>query len=279
MHQKNCMFEYVPWKDDDPDCLHVVLSDRAYAAIIAETLDHGENETGMVFLGNIYRRVWYVTECVPAGTAASHSRQTFTLDLDFVNYVAAQQHKLYRYPVSVLGFWHRHPGSMDMFSGMDMETMHANLAHCPNGLVSMLVNVDPELRMTFYHAKGNRLMRVQYDHGDAYFPQELLEMATAEQLIQRSGTPHMSVKERQWIKPEQLPRHIAECVADEPAAEEAPVAEEAPAAEQPTAQEAEQEPQPAAGMTIIICPQTVYLPMMYDARRRMVRRRMYRWSI
>ena len=200
-------FRYTDMDYENKHCLHVILSDRAYASIINDVLQNGSLETGMVLLGNIVGRIWYVTECVPAGPESFNTHSDFRMDLTFVNYMVKKISSLYRHPVSILGFYHRHPESMDYFSMTDLKTIRDNLATSPNGLISMLVNVDPDLRMTFYYANGDRLMRVGYDHGDEYFPKELLEMASPRQMIDRSSSPEarsMNVVYKRMLSPEQV---------------------------------------------------------------------------
>jgi len=200
-------FYYSETDYNNKHCVHVILSDRAYTSIINDVLQNGKLETGMVLLGNIVGKIWYVTECIPGGPESFNTRNDFVLDLAFVNYLVKKTSSLYRHPVSILGFYHRHPGSMDYFSATDLATIRDNLVSCPNGLLSMLVNVDPDLRMTFYYCRDNRLMRVGYDHGDEYFPKELLEMASPRQLIEHSASPearHMNVVYNRILSPEKL---------------------------------------------------------------------------
>lgn len=189
-------------------CKWVALSDRAYASILSEVLRNQENETGGVLLGNAWRKLWFVVDTVDPGINVSHSAFDFVMDVDYVNRISSRVSQYYKYPLTILGFWHRHPKNMDYFSPTDEITIQANLREASQGLLSMLVNVDPEFRMTFYYCYGDMMMKVPYDYGDQYFPEELLACATADELIARSATPHLLIKPNQNMNPDKIPRSI-----------------------------------------------------------------------
>ena len=170
-------------------CRHVVLSDRAYASIVSEAIKSGKNETGGVFLGVIYKSVWYIVECVDSGMATTNTRDYFQWDADYVNHLLEKYSMIYLFMVSGLGFWHLHPGSMDFFSMTDEIAIRSNLGNSRYGLLSMLVNKDPKLRMTFYYCWGETMTRVKYDVGDEYFPAELLEYASPGKISEKMGIP------------------------------------------------------------------------------------------
>lgn len=179
--------DYIPFDVKNPNCLHVMLSNRAYSSIIAETLAHGGNETGGPILGHIIGRKWFVTDVIDPGTDTIHEVGLFQWEQNYVDQKIARTRELYRYQPTILGFWHRHPGSMDFFSQQDVESTQKNLQGASKGLISMLVNIDPALRMTFYYCNGPHFMPVGYDVGDEYFPVELLEYAGPELLAKRHG--------------------------------------------------------------------------------------------
>lgn len=211
---KRLYFNYVPFNVNNPKCIHVVLSDRAYNTIISETLSYNRTETGGVLIGHIYKRIWYVMEVIPPGIFTTNTATFFQLDADFVNYLAHKVGEPYAYPPTILGFWHRHPGSMDYFSGQDEDTLRDNVRNSKHGMLSMLVNIDPELRMTFYHAYNSELMLVRYDHGNDYFPEGMLDMATPEQLLKRpyvrEGNGRLAIRDIRVLMPDHLPRSIKE---------------------------------------------------------------------
>jgi hypothetical protein len=219
-------YTYAKFNVRNPDCIHVVLSDRAYNTIIAETLSYDRSETGGVLIGYIHKRVWYVTEVIPPGIDADRSRVHFRLDLPFVNFLASKVGDVYFIKPTILGFWHRHPGDMDYFSEQDMETIYENDQASKFGLLSMLVNIDPQLRMTFYHARYPNLMPLRYDQGDAYFPPEFLQLATPEQLLMRrtskEGGPGLKIKPNHTLDPDQLPKFHLRQAPEAPQQDERP---------------------------------------------------------
>jgi len=239
--------DYIPFDIQNPHCLHVILSKRAYVSIVSEVLSHNRNETGGLLIGYIVGRRWYVLDVVDPGSNAYHSEVLFNWEGDYVNTMAQKMRQLYRYQPTILGFWHRHPGSMDYFSQQDVESTQKNLQYAKKGLISMLVNVDPALRMTFYYCNGPHFMPVRYDVGDEYFPVELMELADPELVCRRhaeaAGREPVELFYERVIQPPhapgQVPQKTVRAVNDAP---QQPEPREAPAGGQ-TQQTREAEPE------------------------------------
>lgn len=137
---------------------YVVFSQRAFNAIITETIDKHPIETGGILLGYVLDNgAWIVVENIPPGYQSIHQTAYFEYDEEFVTYLSNVVAKQYKGNLRVLGLWHRHPGSMDVFSNTDDGTniMFARTMSC--GAISALVNCDPQLRLTMYHVdqQGN----------------------------------------------------------------------------------------------------------------------------
>ena len=179
--------KYIDFDLKNPRCIHCYINDRAYASVITEVMTNGQNETGGVFLGYIINRAWYIIESVDPGVDTVNQVAFFRWDADYVNHQAERLSKIYQKPLTILGFWHRHPGSMDYFSDQDESTIRSNLRGLREGLLSMLVNIDPKLRMTFYYCYDNNIMPIRYDVGNKYFPVELLKYADSEELSRRAS--------------------------------------------------------------------------------------------
>lgn len=248
---QSAVMRYKDYTPNDPECVHAVFSNRAYAAVIDEVLRNGYNETGGIFIGNIWRRVWYIVDCIDPGQSTINEPAFFTWDSNYVNHLLGCTGSLYKYPLSLLGFWHRHPGSMDTFSGTDIGTICANLRDCPHGLLSMLVNIDPELRMTFYYCYGDSMMKIHYDHGDEYFPRELLEYASPEDLIQRQRKVGFRVKPYKSLDASKMPKSIHS--SSKKQSEPQPEPQNQP---QPQTQ-TQPEPQPSSCLTVVSPPPRV----------------------
>ena len=161
----------------------VVFSNRAYNAIISETYAKHPVETGGILLGHVLDNgFWIVTEVIPPGKASVNEYAFFEYDTDFVNYLANRVAQQYELAPSVLGLWHRHPGSMDRFSSTDDQTNSTfSNANKPYGAISALVNIDPKFRFTLYHVMLNKRNRVQYQRmnfevGDALIPDEFVKL-------------------------------------------------------------------------------------------------------
>ena len=125
------------------NCQHIIFTNEAYNAIIAETRDISPNETGGILLGHILDNgIWIVMEVLPPGPDSIFQRSYFEYDERFVNYLAQSVATKYEHKLSLLGLWHRHPGSMDIFSGTDDVTNRTFAGLNPQGAISGIVNID-----------------------------------------------------------------------------------------------------------------------------------------
>lgn len=163
----------------ETDTNYVIFSWRAFNAIVTETIDKHPVETGGILIGYILDNgAWVVVENIPPGYRTIHQRAYFEYDAEFVNYLSNVVALQYKGNLQVLGLWHRHPGSMDVFSSTDDETnlKFARDRRC--GSISALVNCDPRMRLTMYHVS----QRGQYEEIEWYvddgetIPDDFLEL-------------------------------------------------------------------------------------------------------
>lgn len=203
--------KYIPYSMNSP-CIHVILSERAHKSILAETFEHGSSETGGFLLGHFHKKVWYIIEAVDPGISTINRSSYFEFDDKYVNHLIKKLSRIYRYPLTILGMWHRHPGSMDRFSRTDLDTIESYTSEAKNGVLSMLVNVDPKFRMTFYYCTKNKtIMPVKYDVGDKYIAKELNEISDPENIFNhvRAGTAKWpGIQEEASSKPGDFPKTI-----------------------------------------------------------------------
>lgn len=159
-------------------CQLVVFSNKAYNAIIDETIKKDPNETGGILLGHVLDNgTWIVMEVLPPGIHSTHQYAFFEYDEAFVNYLANSVASKYEQELSLLGLWHRHPGSMDYFSGTDDGTNAKFAAISPCGAISGLVNVDPKFRLTMRHVSFPLQYEiVDYEVGDDIIPESYFEL-------------------------------------------------------------------------------------------------------
>lgn len=176
----------------DNNCQLVVFSDKAYNAIIRETFEWEPVETGGILLGHVLDNgCWIVMEVLPPGYGEGregdnvyHEMGYFEYNRKFVNYLAKSVAEQYEIPLELLGLWHRHPGGMDHFSGTDDGTNSTFAAQNPHGVISGLINVDPQLRMTMYYlahseARGYgrpNYQRVDIEVGSDLIPEEYFKL-------------------------------------------------------------------------------------------------------
>ena len=173
--------KYVETKTNEK-CNLVVISDRAYRQLVCQTFAVCERnvtdgvETGGVLIGHYVDGFWYVVESIDQGVDTYNTRSNFKYDVDYINHQVDYLSRIYKHPLTILGIWHRHPSSMDHFSGTDEITIKKHVDISDNGILSMLVNIDPAVRMTFYYCgKDNSLMKIPYVAGDEYFIKDLIQ--------------------------------------------------------------------------------------------------------
>ena len=170
----------------NPRCTKVVLSDRAFIQIYNETQARINTETGGLLLGHYEDGVWYVVEASDPGWNAVFQVSYHEADEDYENHVCSIMSRTYKHPLAFLGMWHRHPGSLDTFSGTDDQTNSKYVDACGNGCISALINYDPDFRITFYYVEraengGVRYSQVDVECGDSHFANpEMLAVASRE---------------------------------------------------------------------------------------------------
>lgn len=165
--------------------MKVVFSDRAYAAIMAETTEKITTETGGLFLGTIDKDTWYVIEAIDPGPNSIFEVAYFEYDQKYTQHLINKIANLYDEKLQLIGLWHRHPGSFDSFSTTDNGT-NAKYAHMrPMGAISALVNVDPSFRLTMYHVdQPCKYTKTAYIVGNDLIPDKFLRLKTPQRYEQ-----------------------------------------------------------------------------------------------
>ncbi len=166
-------------------CETVIISDKAYNAMIRESFTRHPVETGGILLGYILNNgLWVVMEMIPPGMNGVYETAYFEYDQNFVNYLGTSVANQYKEPLQLLGLWHRHPGSMDYFSSTDDGTNSEFASKNPYGVISGLVNIDPAFRLTMYHLDHNDGVRprniayttVDVEVGDDLIPEKFFRL-------------------------------------------------------------------------------------------------------
>lgn len=161
--------------------MRVVFSDRAYASVLAETTEKIKTETGGLFLGAVQDDTWYVIESIDPGPKSIFEVAYFEYDQKYTQHLINKIANLYDRQLTLIGLWHRHPGSFDQFSSTDDGTNAKYAAMRKEGAISALVNIDPTFRITMYHVdKPCRYNKIPYNIGDNLIPDELLKFKTPE---------------------------------------------------------------------------------------------------
>lgn len=128
-------------KDPHP-CTRVVLSPLAWALMISQSYLNNPNETGGALLGYRDGTTVHVTVALPPGPRSQASPVMLKYNEEFQNYVFGVITELMGQKAGLLGLWHRHPGSLDRFSGVD-AVAHEQFGKVLNGeVISLLLNLD-----------------------------------------------------------------------------------------------------------------------------------------
>lgn len=170
--------------------MKVVFSDRAYAAIMSETTEKITTETGGLFLGTVYGNIWYVVEVIDPGPNSIFEVDYFEYDQKYTQHLINKIANLYEEKLELIGLWHRHPLSLDVFSKTDNVTNAKYARMRKYGAISGLVNIDPKFRLTMYHvAQPCVYSKIPYVVGDELIPEKYLKLKPKhhfEQLMQNN---------------------------------------------------------------------------------------------
>jgi len=164
--------------------MQVIFSNRAYMAIIAETAEKIKTETGGIFLGYYENETWYVIEAIDPGPKSVFQVAYFEYDRKYTEHLINKIARLYQEKLTLIGLWHRHPGSFDEFSSTDGGTNSDYAKLSPHGAISILVNIDPKFRLTPYHVSlPLRYIKIPYKIGDEFIPKHLFFLKDKEKSI------------------------------------------------------------------------------------------------
>lgn len=161
--------------------MRAVFSNRAYASVLAETTEKIKTETGGLFLGTVQDDTWYIIEAIDPGPKSIFEVAYFEYDQKYTQHLINKIANLYDKQLTLIGLWHRHPGSFDQFSSTDDGTNAKYASMREEGAISALVNIDPSFRITIYQVdRPCRYRKIAYDVGDNLIPDELLKFKTPE---------------------------------------------------------------------------------------------------
>lgn len=180
-------------------CRRIVISDRAYASIIAEALSRDPDETGGILLGIIDKGTWYVVEATDPGLSTFHNRVHHEMDEKYHNHIYPVISRLYEKDLCLLGLWHRHPGALNTFSSDDNRTNASYSEAIGNGTLSFLLNFVPDAQLSCYYLddKGTgSYFRPEVKIGDKYFRgTDYLVLADEKTLIARKKQMQREINE------------------------------------------------------------------------------------
>ena len=157
--------------------MQVIFSDDAHRGIISEAFDKMDTETGGVLLGRYENDTWYIIETIEPGPKAVFQEAYFEYDREYVECKINRIAHKYQAELTLIGMWHKHLGSYNEFSSTDDITNSEYAKMSENGAISILVNVDPNFRITPYHvAVPFKYTRIECNIGDELVPERLLRL-------------------------------------------------------------------------------------------------------
>ena len=169
--------------------MEAIFSNRAFTAVMAETTEKIKTETGGLFLGTVENDTWYIIETIDPGPKSIFKVTYFEYDQKYTEHLINKIAKLYDKPLELIGLWHRHPCSFDVFSQTDDGTNAKYAKMRSQGAISGLVNVDPEFRFTMYHVNQPcNYSKINYRVGDELIPEEYLKLKSQEKLKDKMYT-------------------------------------------------------------------------------------------
>ena len=182
--------------------MRVVFSNRAYASVLAETTEKIKTETGGLFLGTVQDDTWYIIEAIDPGPKSIFEVAYFEYDQKYTQHLINKIANLYDRQLTLIGLWHRHPGSFDQFSSTDDGTNAKYASMREEGAISALVNIDPTFRITMYQVdRPCRYRKIAYDVGDNLIPDELLKFKTPERFYSiMDGILHPAAPNRNIVE-------------------------------------------------------------------------------
>jgi len=182
--------------------MEVIFSNRAYLAVITETAEKIKTETGGIFLGCYENGIWYVIEAIDPGPKSIFQVAYFEYDRKYTEHLINKIARLYQSKLTLIGLWHRHPGSLDVFSSTDDGTNSDYAKLSPYGAISMLVNIDNQFRLTAYHVSPPyRYTKISYRVGDDMIPKEFLKLKEINKVLEIVNN-YVDKSYRQVEKPE-----------------------------------------------------------------------------
>ena len=161
----------------------IYFTTKAYVQLLTEIADYPYVETGGVLVGQRRGNTFYVFETVDPGFKADRQRAEFSRHYEYTEHLAYKVANQYEGKTTVVGYYHRHPGSYDHFSGGD-DISNLEFAQTFNGVISGLVNIDPEFRLAFYYIspEGRQSKAISYKVDDKAF-EGIMILKNSKQLI------------------------------------------------------------------------------------------------
>lgn len=171
--------------NNENDSYKIFFTKKSYIQLLTEIEDYPYVETGGVLVGQRRGNVFYVFESVDPGFKADRQRSEFSRHYEYTEHLAYKVANQYEGETTVVGYYHRHPGSFDCFSGGD-DVSNLEFARTFNGIISGLINIDPDFRLSFYYIspEGKQSKAIPYEVNDQVF-EKIMIFKNSSEVISR----------------------------------------------------------------------------------------------
>ena len=175
--------------------VEIYFTTKAYVQLLTEIADYPYVETGGVLVGQRRGNTFYIFETVDPGFKADRQRAEFSRHYEYTEHLAYKVANQYEGETTVVGYYHRHPGSYDHFSGGD-DVSNLEFAQTFNGVISGLVNIDPDFRLAFYYISpdGRQSRSIPYKVDDRAFD-GILMLKNSDELVR-----YIQFNERKYLE-------------------------------------------------------------------------------
>lgn len=130
--------------------LNLYISHAAIRQIKNELRLFPNEETGGVILGWRFPHFWIAILSTTSGKQSRHEKSRFIMGEEEISNEVAFCRKQFRFPLSVIGYWHKHNHEGCRFSGEDQRTNSQFAKLSPCGAVSILAAVSEPGKAKLY---------------------------------------------------------------------------------------------------------------------------------
>ena len=141
--------------------LRLFIGQTAIRQIKNELRLFPKGETGGVILGWRFPLFWVAVRTTTSGKQSRHEKSCFIMGEEETSNEVAFCRKQFRFPISVIGYWHKHNHEGCRFSEEDQRTNNQFAELSPCGTVSILAAVSEpgKAKLHAFHITQSGIIR------------------------------------------------------------------------------------------------------------------------